>query len=288
MSRRKKRKQRPSGLPPPKAQESASGEVGVQRAERGTGLWKKIAVLAAIAVVIPVAAVSACLVLARSGEPAGPPRAVIVDQLSLTFPNPDFVQEATDTLEEAGYIVDYYAGEEVTIDLYRDLPTRGYDYVILRVHSARFNNVWRGRAYDEPVLFTSELYSPALYIPEQWEMRLNPAYAYEGATRYFAIAANFVESSMVGEFDDATVILMGCDGLSTDRTAEAFIEKGAGSVIGWSDFVSSDHTDAATERLLEHLVVGGLSVEEAVAQTVAEVGSDPVYETVLLSYPPKG
>ena len=38
---------------------------------------------------------------------SGPPRAAIVDQLSLTVPNPDFVESATETLERAGYIVDY-------------------------------------------------------------------------------------------------------------------------------------------------------------------------------------
>ena len=31
--------------------------------------------------------------------------------------------------------MDYYPGEQVTVDFYRTLPLRGYDVLILRVHS---------------------------------------------------------------------------------------------------------------------------------------------------------
>ena len=43
-------------------------------------------------------------ILGGGGEPSQslPDTAVIVDQLSLTAPNPQFVASATDTLEEAG------------------------------------------------------------------------------------------------------------------------------------------------------------------------------------------
>ncbi|GAG23053.1 unnamed protein product, partial [marine sediment metagenome] len=68
------------------------------------------------------------------GGPSGP-RAVIVDQLSLSQRNPDFTASATDILEQADYTVDYFPGEQVTVDFYRNLPTHGYDLIILRVHS---------------------------------------------------------------------------------------------------------------------------------------------------------
>ena len=49
-----------------------------------------------------------------------------------------------------------------------------------------------------------------------------------------------------------------------------------------------EHTDAAAEHLLRHLLVDGLTTQGAVARTMAEVGPDPDYESRLLVYPSKG
>ena len=251
-------------------------------------MLRKLAVAALLAVAIPVVAVSAWFVFFRSSEPAGPPTAAIVDQLSLTFPNPSFREEATSTLEQAGYVVDYYPGEEVTVGFYRSLPDQDYDLIIFRAHAARIQGVFRGEPLDETVLFTNEPYDPEGYYAEQVEARLDVAYTYEGAPKYFGIAADFVEFSMDGDFDDAMVIMMGCEGLASDRTAEAFINKGAESYISWDDTVAASHTDAATERLLEHLFLNDLSADEAVAQTMTDIGPDPIYDSVLRAYPPEG
>jgi hypothetical protein len=247
-----------------------------------------------LAVAVPVAAVLVWLFAFRSDGPAGPPRAVIVDQLSLTFPNEQFVENATNLLERAGYQVDYYAGREVTVDLYRRLPKQHYDVVVLRVHSARIQGEYRGEQLDEAVLFTNEPYvdahpdNPRSYFDEQLNARLDVAYTHEGAPRYFGIAADFVEYSMEGGLDDALVIMMGCEGLASDRTGEAFVNKGADSYISWNNTVSASHTDAATERLLELVVNEGLSTLDAVAQVMQEIGPDPAYESVLRAYPEAG
>ena len=68
------------------------------------------------------------------------------------------MESATDTLAEAGYSVDYYSGEEVTVDFYRDLQTAGYELIIFRTHSARLVGEYAGDSYDEALLFTSEPY----------------------------------------------------------------------------------------------------------------------------------
>lgn len=90
---------------------------------------------------------------------------------------------------------------------------------------------------------------------------------------------------MRGKFHKTTVILMGCSGLASDRTAAAFVARGAGAVVGWSNTVSPDHTDTATERLLQHLAIDKLEAQEAVSRTAAEVGPDPSYGSTLLVYP---
>ena len=63
------------------------------------------------------------------------------------------------------------------------------------------------------------------------------------------------------------------------------MEKGAKAVIGWDALVSAAQTDAATERLLQHLVAEGLPMGEAVQKTMAEVGTDPSYGASLRVYP---
>ena len=268
-------------------------------AARNFSLRRKIALLAALAVGLSAAGVAAYL-LVGSSEPSGPPRAAIVDQLSLTFPNQAFVEEATRTLEQAGYVVDYYPGEQVTVDFYRDLPTRDYDMLVVRAHSAQAidNEI----AVDE-FLFSSEPYSKTKYLDEQRDRRLTVAYALETdarslgraelqeaikkAPKYFGVASGFIESSTRGDFEDATVVLMGCDVLSLKRLAGAFVGKGADAVVGWDNSVSAGHTDAATTRFLRHLVTDGRTVDEAVAQTMDEVGPDPVYGAKLLLYAPE-
>lgn len=82
--------------------------------------------------------------------------AVSLDHLSLTFPNQTFIDQITEILEQAGYTVDYYPGEEVTVEFYGNLPTHGYRLTILRVHSSATE--LQGKEFVEcPVtFFTSE------------------------------------------------------------------------------------------------------------------------------------
>jgi hypothetical protein len=243
----------------------------------------KLSTLAAVAVIVLIACAAALLLFLR-GDSGGEPKAAIVDQLALTFPNSGFVDKATETLQQAGYAVDYYPGEAVTVDFYRRLPTHGYDVIVLRSHADRLQTYWEGEEIDEVVLFTNEPFDGQKYLRE--EKRLTIARYYEGGEPYFGIPADFIDESMVGRFDDTTIIMMGCEGLLSERTAEAFIEKGADVYISWDNAVSASHTDAASELLLEHLYTDGLSVAEAVARTMAEVGPDPAYGSNLLVYPP--
>jgi hypothetical protein len=148
--------------------------------------------------------------------------------------------------------------------------------------------VFQGKQLDEAVIFTNEPYNDRDYLPEQRAARLDVAYTHEGAPKYFGITADFVELSMGGDFDGATVIMMGCEGLASDRTAEAFVAKGVDHYVSWSDTVSATHTDAATERLLDYIARDGVSVDDAVARTMSELGADPAYNSELRAYPGGG
>ncbi len=224
-----------------------------------------------------------------TSNPDTTPRAAILDQLDLTYPNPAFIQTTTDMLETAGYAVDYYRGREVTVELYRNLPKYDYDVVILRVHSglvAEIDETTGTETLTDYVsLFSGEPYSETKYVEEVQAGPLGIASNYEGGPEYFGIGPTFIESSMNGSFDDTKIILMGCDGLRAERTARAFLDRGAATFISWDKPVSATHTDAATERLLRHLFIDRLPVPDAVEQTMAEVGPDPTFDSKLLYYP---
>jgi len=248
-------------------------------------LAKRIALVAALAAVVGGLA-SAWFLFLQSDEPSGPPKAAIVDQLSLTAPNPEFIDTATGQLEQAGYVVDYYPGEQVDVGFYRRLPVYDYKVIVFRVHADRLKAFWRGEEIDDVILFSSEPYDRQRYVHEQAQNKLVIARYSEGGPGYFGIAPDFFDE--LGDFDDTTVIMMGCEGLVSERAAQAFIDKGAKTYISWDETVSATHTDAATEHLLRHLLLEGRSPADAVAQTMAEVGPDPTYGSKLLAYPPEG
>ncbi len=224
--------------------------------------------------------------LSRPAHAPTGPRAAIIDELAVTDPNPALIKQATDLLTQDGYVVDHFPTDKVTVDLYRDLPSRGYRYIIIRSHS------YGNRVSTDSTIqlnfvgvFTSEGYSPKKHVAEQRGRLLDVAFFPERQGRYFGINQDFVQTAMRGRFDGTTVILTGCSGLSSDGLARAFIEKGAATFVSWDREVSAAHTDAATQRLLQHLLADRLDSTQAVAKTMAEVGPDPAFHSRLLAYP---
>jgi hypothetical protein len=209
--------------------------------------------------------------------------AVIIDQLELTQPNPAFVASATRTLTDAGYTVDYYSGRQVTVDLYRNLPTFNYDVVILRAHTGRVlvtdKRTGEVTQSDYLTLFSGEEYSATKYQREQGLGWLAESRYAEGGSQddLFGIVPSFIDRSMAGKFNNTLVIMMGCDGLRSAVSGEAFLAKGASALVSWSKPVSANQTDTATQILLDKVFTHGQAVASAVEDTAREVGPDPTY-----------
>ena len=160
--------------------------------------------------------------------------------------------------------------------------------MILRVHSSASGLGGTQRVEVPVVLFTSELYIYTNYVYEQLaDQVFRVSYSVLEPPYYFAIAPSFVTSSMTGKFQNTLVIMMGCQGLTNTKMAEAFIQKGAKAYIGWKGAVSASHTDTATTRLLQHLITEKQTTNQAIDNTMKEVGPDPSYINVLLYYPSK-
>jgi hypothetical protein len=206
-------------------------------------------------------------------NPASGLKAAIVDQLSLTFPNQTFIQAATIILTQAGYAVDYYSGEQVTVDLYRTLPTHDYNLILLRTHSTA-----------GPAFFTSELANSSSHFNLKLFSLISTVCYYRGGTIYFAIPPSFITSYMSGRFNGSIIIAMGCYSMESNDMAEAFVEDGAKVYVGWSGSVEASHTDSAITSLLKHLLIDNRTTTEAVNLAMQDVGADPVYKSILLSF----
>jgi len=250
---------------------------------QGRSLGKIVKV--ALATILIITASFGVFALIKHNRPTSPEslKAVIADQASLTYPDPGFVAEATKILEQAGYEVNYFPGEKVTVDFFSSLPTKHYDMIILRAHSGR-HSLADGTLTDDANIFTGEPYDRAKYPGEQRAGFLGKANYFEvnPPIYWFSIRASFIRQKVDGRFKDAKVILMGCDGLRSTKMAEAFLEKGAKAFISWDGGVSTDHTDKATTSLLKYLLVDKLPVGSAVSETAKEVGPDPQFGGKLL------
>ena len=214
-------------------------------------------------------------------------KAAIVDQVALTDPDPEFVKKASAYLQDAGFDVDVYQAEEITVDFYRTLPTKGYKLILVRTHSTVALR-WGDEHLPGPVsLCTSELYSEYKWVDEQVAEQIGSVrtlYPRQGPL-YFAIRSGFVIYSMVGRFDDTLIILGGCQSMGIPDMAGALVGRGASAVIGWDEWVDLSHNDKAILHLLRALTLEKLTVKQAMEKTMNEVGPDPTFRSILTYYP---
>ncbi len=226
-------------------------------------------------------------------EDDGIKKAVIIDQLHDYIPNQSFQEKATKYLGNAGYAVDVFKSEDITVDFYKKLPSMGYDFIVIRSHALI------GRAAEDPViLLTNEKYTTDKYIYEQLfgiidipllNVRDTIHYSIEDLqetnkfvyTRhissqgldwkvsddhetYFGIGPKAVEEMMVGQFPGSTIILGGCNTLSNTLMAEAFLKKGASEIIGWDGSVYSSDNDRVMLAVLVETLKNNMYLDEAV------------------------
>lgn len=236
-------------------------------------------------------AIVAVVAFVRTSPTSGPAgtshpdqlKAAIVDQLYVLQPNEDFIEQTTQQLEDYGFEVDLYQGDEITVDLYRQLPGYGHELIIFRAHSGLLGS--EGEIIERTCLFTNEPYSETKHVAEQLSDQLAMARIDEHHRWVFAIGGEFVTESMQGEFDNTVVIMMGCSCLYLDDLARAFIEKGASAYLGWDVAVDLSYVDDAAISLVENLCGEKLTVREAVAETMAQKGPDPHHGAELKYYP---
>jgi len=204
--------------------------------------------------------------------------AVIIDQLSNSLPNQTFVQKATSIMEESGYNVDYIPSSMVTVDFYKNLPENNYEIIIIRSHSTV------GNFSSKFALFTSEEYDTSKYVYNQLHNQIGQVKVTDESKGYFSIYPEFIRYCMYGNLNDAVVVMMGCGGTVYPEMHEAFLDKGATAYYGWDERVDITHTDKATIKLLQNILIDRITLEKATEKTNMEIGPDPTYNSNLWGY----
>jgi len=208
-------------------------------------------------------------------------KAVIIDQLARDIPNPRYQNQTMSYLLDAGYDVDLYTTEDITIDFYKELPSMDYEFILFRTHSLAIY----GKNPSEWI-FSGELYSNKVHIEESLSGQLSPGvpfivtedqtvtYSQALSERHFMIGSKFIDESMVGQFPGSVIILGGCETMPHELLAEALVKRGASSVIGWNELVNSSKNDRVMTSLLEEILVNGLEIDQAIELVMEDIRKD--------------
>ncbi len=218
------------------------------------------------------------------------PLAVIIDQLHDFIPNPYFQEKAIQYLELAGYEVDVFTTEDITVEFYKTLPSLNYKYIVIRTHGLedpKYNN--------GTFLFTGEKYTVNKYISEQLSGQLGkgaPIYEEERLLieqenetledqMYFLIGAKMVDELMVGEFEDTVILIGGCESLRNRDLAESLIWRGAADVIGWDRTIGSIENDRVMLAFLEKTLVDKEKIQDVIIELNDKYSSDLQFSSKL-------
>jgi len=250
-------------------------------AARGT-LWLWVASLAFAAVII----LGFRLMSPRAPELDPELGAVLIDQLSPTYPNDEFRSIVAAGVEEFGLPLDILDGEAVDVDLYRSLGLRDCAIIVIRSHSGILQ-LEDGGAEQVTALFTNEPYSELRHVSEQLRDQVLIVRPFEDDTNLtFGITPEFVLHGMRGNLPRSVVVIAGCSVLGRTDLAEALVARGASVVVSFDRSVGLAHADASTARCIEHLLNEEMTMERAIIATSAEVGPDPEFGALLSYYPP--
>jgi hypothetical protein len=218
------------------------------------------------------------------------PLAVIIDQLHDSIPNLYFQEKATQYLELAGYQVDIFTTQDITIDFYKNLPSMNYKYIVIRTHGLedpKYNN--------GTFLFTGEKYSVNKFIPEQLSGQVGkgaPIYELERSQikeeeldlderMYFLVGSKLVDELMVGKFPDSVILIGGCESVRNKDLAKSLILRGASEIVGWDRTIGSIENDRIMLAFLEKTLVDKEKIQDAVIELNDKYSSDLQFSSEL-------
>jgi len=217
-------------------------------------------------------------------------RAAIIDQVHNDLPNFKFQADAQRMLEDAGYKVDLYTTDEITVDFYKNLPSMNYHFILIRSHGGEDLNyeyptrLFTGEKFSKEKYTTEQIYGHVgygfpIYLEEYEELKESDQDIFENA--YFTIGSEMINDGMVGTFPDSIIIVGGCQSARSHDLMESLIKRGASQVLGWAATIESKDNDRAMIWLLEEILVKEVPLYDAVAELNEEMVLDFEYHNIL-------
>jgi len=232
-------------------------------------------------------------IITSTSSPDKQPRqlAAIIDQLHDSIPNKSFQQKALEYLENAGYDVDVYTTEDITVDFYKKLPSMNYKFIYIRTHSLEEVT----KLQNSTFLFTGEKYNVTKYIREQLSgqvargipiyeqelMELQESNELSEDKMYFVVGSKMINELMVGKFPQTVIVIGGCESIRSLDLAESLVFRGASVVIGWDRTIGSMENDLVMLALLEEVLINKIGIHDGIVSVMQEFGQDLQYSSKL-------
>ena len=216
--------------------------------------------------------------------------AAIIDQLHDSIPNERYQEKTIEYLENAGYDVDLYTTEDLTLDFFKNLPTMNYKLIIFRTHS--FEETY---PENHTFLFTGEKYELKKYIQEQLSGQIAKGIPLnvQGLEElkednesiddksYFVFGSKMMDELMIGKFPQSVIIIGGCESVRTSELGKSFILRGASTVVGWDRSVKSLENDKVMLALLEEILINKIGIHDALLSLNGEFSTKLHYSSQL-------
>jgi len=219
------------------------------------------------------------------------PKAAIIDQLHNDKPNENYQKLVTEYLETAGYEVDLYTTDAITVNFYKRLPAMNYEFIVIRSHA-----LGPGVIEDSATLFTGEKYSEDKHLQEQLSglvgigIPFRPNFVEQRGgpeafsdLMYFTIGSQLIDEKMVGSFPGSTIILGGCDTQEETLLANSLLGRGASEIVGWNGLITARDNDTIILDLVEEVLINGVAMDEAVELVMKEY-EDKIRTAATLEY----
>ncbi len=190
-----------------------------------------------------------------------------------TTSDPEFVNSVNSSAHQAGFQFDYYRQGSMTLDFLVNLPRYNYAMIILRTHG-----ILDASSTD---FSSADSYSRDRWVAAQL---LGELYAMNASGRLlFSVSPSFVKS-MCGQFAQTQILALWCRSASSSDMANAFIQKGARSYIGFDRQVTVSYADRVFATLSD-LLMKGNAVGYSVQAVMNTFGTDPLYGAHLTYFP---
>ncbi|MFQ6095377.1 MAG: hypothetical protein ACE5NN_04475 [Candidatus Bathyarchaeia archaeon] len=199
-------------------------------------------------------------------------RSVILDPFNHQFKRlpyyEPFIRSIIHNLERAGFTVDYYKDNNVTIDLSKRLDNEEYEVIYINTHGFMDSE-------GQVLIFTGEKHTSEkekLYQEDIEEERIRCFESKGELTGYYYVTPGFFTwyGNDTG-YCNALIFIDACHSANNTSMAKAFLDLDAGCYVGWTAYIGIEYDVAMDGKFFRQMCRDGETVE----QSIRKIKPDP-------------